>query len=151
MMPTNALAPYASKKRGRRIMKSGAERVCMIFLKLQGSSIPILAECMTALMKTVAPASRTSNGEYASLDPEYRMPKGTVPQKEGISAALFGGPRRGWMSAARDTKERDRRADIGRSSRLILLWELSESRSSGDGESDMRVKGTDCAAPAAWG
>ena len=106
---------------------------------------------MMALTKTVAPASRTSDGKYALHDPEYRTPKGTVPQKEGISTALFGGPGRGWVSAARDTKERDRRADIGRSSRLILLWELSESRSSGDGESDMRVKGTDCAAPAAWG
>ncbi len=126
-MPTNALAPYASEKRGHRIMKSSAKRVCMIFLESQGSSIPILAEFVMALTKTVAPASRTNDGEYPLHNPEYRTPKGTVPQKEGISAALFGGPGRGWVSAARDTKERDRRADIGRSSRLILLWELSKS------------------------
>ena len=127
MMPTNALAPYASEKRGRRIMKSGAERVCMIFLESRDSSIPILAECVTALTKTVAPASRTSDGEYALHDPEYRTPKGTVPQKGRISVASFGGPGRGWVSAARDTKERDRRVDIGRRSRLILWWQLSES------------------------
>ncbi len=85
-------------------MKSGTKSVCKIFLELLGSSIPILAECVTALTKTVPLASRTSNEEYASYDPEYRTMKGTVPQKEGISAASFGGPGRGWVSAARDTK-----------------------------------------------
>ena len=132
-------------------MKSGAKRVCMIFLESQGSSISILAECMPALTKTVAPASRTSDGENASHDPEYRTPKGTVPQKEGISAALIGGPGWGWVSAARDTKERDRSADISRSIRLVLSWESSKSRSFGNGESDMRVEATNCAAPAARG
>ena len=110
-----------------------------------------MAECVTALTKTVAPAGRTSNGEYASHNLEYRTPKGTVPQKEGISAALFGSPGRGWVSTARDTKERDRRADISRSSRLVLLWESRKMGLSGNGESDMRVETTDCAAPAARG
>ena len=132
-------------------MKSGAKRVCMIFLESQGSSIPILAKCVMALTKTFAPASRTSIGEYTSHDPEYRTPKGTVPQKEGFSMASFVGPGRGWVSAARDTKERDRRADIDRSSHLVLSWESSKLRSSADGESDICVKATSCAAPAARG